>query len=65
MELFRDTHFDFMKYRRFWIVAAAIPSRSKTRRRRPRSGCCWKPSVIWVPPAKSMPMFSLWGPRIA
>ena len=24
MELFRDTHFDFMKYRRFWIVVSFL-----------------------------------------
>jgi preprotein translocase subunit SecF len=24
MELFRDTHFDFMKYRRFWIVVSFV-----------------------------------------
>lgn len=24
MELFRDTHFDFMKYRRFWIIVSLV-----------------------------------------
>ena len=25
MELFRDTHFDFMKYRKFWIIVSLAP----------------------------------------
>ncbi len=24
MELFRDTHFDFMKYRKFWIIISLL-----------------------------------------
>ena len=24
MELFRDTHIDFMKYRKFWVVVSLI-----------------------------------------